>query len=57
MIAPTIANLGAFGQRDPVAYRTDWYLVALVAVLLGGFVRWWLSEQAKRAKAKDAAMR
>jgi alpha-1,2-mannosyltransferase len=46
VIAPTIANLGSSGQGNPVAYRTDWYLVALVAVLAGNLIRWQLRDRA-----------
>ncbi|HEX4726975.1 MAG TPA: glycosyltransferase 87 family protein, partial [Jatrophihabitans sp.] len=51
VIAPTIADLGASGHSDPAAYRTDWYLAALVAVLVGASVRWWLGRTAIRGRS------
>jgi hypothetical protein len=55
VIAPTIANLGSAGQGNPVAYRTDWYLVALIAVLVGSVIRWQLgriSEAVERQRQR-----
>lgn len=52
VIAPTIANLGSSGRADPVAYRTDWYLIALALLLVGSLVRWRLSERIERQRPK-----